>query len=247
MLAETLRREDERGEDPRRGELPDAPAWTVRPGDADGRTRRAAWAGERERGGRHDEPGTKPGAEPSSGCRPPRGGAARGVTGADPLIVTLEADARSQARFDAARERWFPPERNVVPAHVTLFHQLPGERAGEVALRLGEVAGGAPPPRFRVASVMPLGRGAAYRLDLPEGDALRGAIGAGFEIVAQDRGRLRAHVTVQNKVSREEAAETLEVLRAGFVPWEGEAAALRLWWYRGGPWEAAGRFPFAGT
>ena len=42
----------------------------------------------------------------------------------DPLVVTLEADARSQARFDAARERWFPPERNLVPAHVTLFHQF---------------------------------------------------------------------------------------------------------------------------
>ena len=39
----------------------------------------------------------------------------------DPLIVTLEADARSQVRFDAARERWSPPERNLVPAHVTLF------------------------------------------------------------------------------------------------------------------------------
>ena len=168
------------------------------------------------------------------------------MNGPDPLIVTLEADASSQARFDAARERWFPQGRNLVPAHVTLFHKLPGERAGEVALRLRDVAAAAAPPRFRVASIMPLGRGAAYRLDLPGGDALRRAIGAGFEVAAQDRGRPRAHVTVQNKVSREEAAATLEALRGGFVPWDGEAAALRLWWYRGGPWEAAGRFAFAG-
>lgn len=163
-----------------------------------------------------------------------------------PLIVTLEADAASQARFDAARARWFPPERNLVPAHVTLFHDLPGARAGEVAARLARVARETAPPPFRVRSVMALGRGAALRLDLPAGDGLRAAIGAGFEVAAQDRGRLRAHVTVQNKVSREEAAATLEALRATFAPWDGHATALLLWWYRGGPWEAAGRFAFGG-
>ena len=168
------------------------------------------------------------------------------MTGADPLIVTLEADEASQARFEAARERWFPPERNLVPAHVTLFHKLPGERFGEVALRLREVTAGTAPPGFRVVSVMPLGRGAAYRLDLPAGAALRRRVGAGFDVAAQDRGGLAPHVTVQNKVGREEAAATLEALRVGFAPWDGHVAALRLWHYRGGPWEAAGRFAFDG-
>lgn len=164
-----------------------------------------------------------------------------------PLIVTLEADPESQGRFDADRARWFPPARNLVPAHVTLFHHLPGDRAGEVAARLDRVAADRPRPAFRVASVMPLGRGAAYRLDLPAGDALRREIGAGFTLTAQDRGGLRVHVTVQNKVSREEAQATLETLRAGFTPWDGQAHALRLWWYRGGPWEEVGRYPFAAT
>ena len=163
-----------------------------------------------------------------------------------PLIVTLEADSASQARFDAARERWFPPERNFIPAHVTLFHKLPGDRVEEVALRLSRVAAAMPPPPFRVASIMSLGRGAAYRLDLPAGGELRRAIGAGFDLSAQDSGKLQAHVTVQNKVSRETAATTLETLRAGFAPWDGHGAALRLWWYRGGPWEEAGRFAFRG-
>ena len=132
----------------------------------------------------------------------------------DPLIVTMEADAASQARFDAARKRWFPPARNIVPAHVTLFHRLAGDRVDAVALRLSQVARDMVPPAFRVASVMALGKGAAYRLDLPAGDRLRRAIGGGFEIAAQDNGRLRAHVTVQNKVSPEEAAATLDLLRA---------------------------------
>lgn len=162
-----------------------------------------------------------------------------------PLIVTLEADPVSQGRFEAARARWFPPKRNLVPAHVTLFHHLPGDRVGEVATRLASVTGSTAAPAFRVASVMALGRGAAYRLDWPAGDGLRQAIGAGFELAAQDRGKHRAHVTVQNKVSRAEADETLKMLHATFVPWDGHGAALRLWWYRGGPWEEAGRFPFA--
>ena len=162
-----------------------------------------------------------------------------------PLIVTLEADAASQARFDADRTRWFPAARNHVPAHVTLFHALPGDRAPEVMQRLAEVARATPCPPFRVATVMRLGRGAAYKLAFPAGDDLRRRIGAGFEVTAQDRGRLAPHVTVQNKVSPDEAAHTLELLRAGFAPWDGHAIALRLWWYRGGPWEDAGRYPFA--
>ena len=163
----------------------------------------------------------------------------------NPLIVTLEADPTSQARFDAARERWFPLSRNHIPAHVTLFHQLPGDRAGEVADRAARVAADTPAPPFRVTSIMALGRGAAYRLDLPAGGGLRKRIGAGFDLVAQDRGGFRPHVTVQNKVARDIAAVTLQTLQAGFVPWNGHGAALRLWWYRGGPWEEAGRFDFA--
>ena len=80
----------------------------------------------------------------------------------DPLIVTLEADPVSQARFDDARERRFPPERNLIPAHVTLFHRLPGEQADAVALRLSHVTRARAPPPFRVASVMSLGRGASF-------------------------------------------------------------------------------------
>ncbi|CUH39546.1 hypothetical protein JSE7799_02273 [Jannaschia seosinensis] len=163
----------------------------------------------------------------------------------DPLIVTLEADALSQARFDAARERWFPAARNFVPAHVTLFHQLPGDRVGAVAERLAHVTAATPAPPFRVVSVMPLGRGAAYRLEMPALGPLRSRISDGFEIVPQDRGAQRPHVTVQNKVSPEEAKATMRTLQAGFVPWDGHGTALRLWWYRGGPWEAAGRHAFA--
>jgi 2'-5' RNA ligase len=161
-----------------------------------------------------------------------------------PLIVTLGLDARSQARFQAARDRWFPPDRNVVPAHLTLFHQLPGDREWEVAARLAEVARGAPPMPMRVTGILSLGKGAAYRLEVFGLDALRARIAAGFDLSEQDRSRTRPHVTVQNKVGKEAAREAVAILNAGFVPWDGEAVALDLWRYLGGPWQPAGRFGF---
>ena len=44
-----------------------------------------------------------------------------------PLILTLRFDERSSAFFDEQRRRYFPPARNFIPAHLTLFHHLPGE------------------------------------------------------------------------------------------------------------------------
>ena len=54
-----------------------------------------------------------------------------------PLIVTAELPADVMAWADGLRRAHFPPERNQVRAHVTLFHALPpwleGERAAIAA------------------------------------------------------------------------------------------------------------------
>jgi hypothetical protein len=55
---------------------------------------------------------------------------------AQPLILTLRMDERSQERFDRLRETHFPPERNYLRAHLTLFHKLPGEREAEISAYL---------------------------------------------------------------------------------------------------------------
>ena len=43
------------------------------------------------------------------------------------LILTLQLDAISNAFYEHLRRKYFPPERNLIAAHVTLFHQLPDE------------------------------------------------------------------------------------------------------------------------
>ena len=59
---------------------------------------------------------------------------------AAPFVLTLELDGEAFARLNELRRRHYPPDRNLVPAHVTLFHQLPGERAREIKALLRQVA-----------------------------------------------------------------------------------------------------------
>ena len=165
---------------------------------------------------------------------------------AAPLIMTLGLDAGSFARLDALRRRYFPPSLNRIPAHVTLFHHLPGEREREVGEVLAAACAAAPPSAVRVVEPVSLGRGAALRVLAPEVGALRETLAQTWAdvLTPQDRQRWRPHVTVQNKVSPDEARATLAALRDGFEPWAARAEGLLLWRYLGGPWEALGRFPF---
>jgi hypothetical protein len=167
----------------------------------------------------------------------------------DPLILTLELDEAAFAEFDGQRRRHFPQALNRIPAHVTLFHHLPGEEeSGIVETLAAEVRAEGPLP-VRVASVRFIGRGVAYALESPRLSALRGRLAATFApwLTPQDRQGYRPHVTVQNKVAPEEARALHRELEAAFVPREIAGTGLLLWRYLSGPWEARGRFPFGGA
>ena len=170
---------------------------------------------------------------------------AGGVSGA--LILTLAMDDASFTWFDDLRRRHFPPERNVVPAHLTLFHNLSGEELEAVRVELRAVCAETPAFDMAVAGPWSLGRGVAYRLASPEAAALRGRLAAAFGpwLKPQDRQGWRPHVTVQNKAEPAEAKALLAELQHGFEPFEVQAEGLLLWRYLGGPWEAMDRLPFA--
>ena len=93
-----------------------------------------------------------------------------------------------------------------------------------------------------------LGRGVAVTLASPELARIRADLARTWEpwLTAQDRTKRDLHVTVQNKVSPQEARALLAEPAAGFVPERTRAVALALWRYRGGPWEPVARFAFAG-
>ena len=161
-------------------------------------------------------------------------------------VVTLRLDDGTQARFDALRTKYFPPERNLIGAHLTLFHTLPEE--SWVREELGSVCGGMRRFGVEVDGLRSLGKGVAYTVRSGELMRLHGGLAAAFaaELSAQDKQRFQPHVVVQNKVTAEAARALLILLRAGFVPSAGEGVGVDLWRYLGGPWEHRETFRFGG-
>ncbi|MGD9988862.1 2'-5' RNA ligase family protein [Pseudonocardia sp.] len=167
---------------------------------------------------------------------------------ADALIVTAVLDDAAQERFDALRRKHFPPERNHLAAHVTLFHALPGEHRREVEDDLGVVAErvGAEVP-VRVSGLRFMGHGVAFVLRSPVLTRARSGLAQRWEpwLSAQDRAKgADLHVTVQNKVEPERARALHDALRGEFTPSDVSATGLALWRYLDGPWEELARVPF---
>ena len=162
-----------------------------------------------------------------------------------PIIVTALLGREDFAWADALRRAHFPPERNFLRAHVTLFHHLPPSVERELCALLKDEARG-DPPLAQLSSLMPLGGGVAYRIDSPDLQNLRARIADRFAplLMPQDRAGWRPHITVQNKVKADVARGLLATLAADFVPRSLSIAGLAAWWYRGGPWEPIGAWAF---
>ncbi|WP_226016982.1 2'-5' RNA ligase family protein [Novosphingobium sp. FKTRR1] len=165
-----------------------------------------------------------------------------------PLIVTATLPAALQGRAEGLRRAHFPPERNHLSAHVTLFHALPGFVFEEARQVLADLCRTRAAPAAQLDGLMDLGGGTALRIRSEAMLDLRADIADRFHglLTAQDQARPRLHVTVQNKVTRAEA----KALQAELATQSWDApfsfAGLALHHYRGGPWEAAGTWSFRG-
>lgn len=168
--------------------------------------------------------------------------------GAGPIIVTALMGAADFAWADRLRRAHFPPDRNVLPAHITLFHHLPPSLLEDVAGRLNMWRGSAA-PRARLMDVMLLNRGVAFRIDSPDLMAIRDELADAFAglLTPQDQARPRLHVTIQNKVPAATAKALAIRLAADFHPRPFIIAGLAAWHYRGGPWELAMKTMFRGA
>ena len=154
------------------------------------------------------------------------------------LILTLDLDLASAQHFEALRRAHFPPERNFFPAHVTLFHALPGEHEEAVLDELGGLCARIPPFAVRFPCLRRLGRGVAAEVAAPELLALHQQLAACWRpwLTRQDAQPFQPHLTIQNKVTPDEARALFEDLSATWTVPDGEASGLRLWHYLGGPW-----------
>lgn len=165
-----------------------------------------------------------------------------------PILIVAGLPGDVLAWGDALRRRHYPPERNRLPAHVTLFHGLPPSAEGEVHRLLARVAAATPPPEGRISGLMDLGQGTAIAVDSPALCAIHRDLADSLSGLVQqkDDRPLRPHITIQNKVARDQA-QALQAELSGQIPprsfrfpalsthrWDGESWAFeRSWAFRG--------------
>ena len=165
-----------------------------------------------------------------------------------PLIVCADFAPADFAHLDALRRAHFPPERNVLPAHLTMFHALPPSSLDDAKRQLARHAAAGPPRAF-LAGLMNLGSGVAFRVASDDLDAIRADIAEHFHgaLTAQDAHGWRPHVTIQNKVTSSVARALMIELELDFRECRLGIAALSLHRYLGGPWQRVARYPFRGA
>jgi 2'-5' RNA ligase len=158
-------------------------------------------------------------------------------------VLTLQLDVRSQAFFERLRRAHFPPERNLIPAHLTLFHTLPD--TPEISHLLYRTAAAHPAFSMQVTGLRSLGRGVAYTLASPPLQALHAELREHLQdhLTPQDRQKFQPHIVVQNKSTPEHARALLATLQQDFTPFQVHAEGLILWHYLGGPWALAETIP----
>ena len=158
-------------------------------------------------------------------------------------ILTLELDPTSQAHFNTLRRQHYPAHLNQIPAHLTLFHQLPPHAAIAATL---EAAAHHPPFPLRITGLRSLGRGVAYTLASPELQALHAHLAQQLaqHLTPQDRQPFHPHIVLQNKSTPDAARTLLTQLQSTFQPCQAQATGLTLWNYLGGPWQHVHFFNF---
>lgn len=164
-----------------------------------------------------------------------------------PLIVTLKIDDGAFCRLDELRRQYFPPKRNLVPAHLTLFHNLPGEHEDTIQGDLEMICSARAQFELDVSGLRFLGRGVAIDVHSRDLLEIRSALAKTWSgwLTPQDRQSFRPHVTISNKLPPETAKELYRQLQLEFEPVRATGAGLSLWRYLGGPWSLAQDFSFS--
>lgn len=171
------------------------------------------------------------------------------AVGDAPLIMTAELPKDLHSWATRLRTEHFPPDRNFLEAHVTLFHALPAQCEEEACDYLKQLVGEFAPVEAHLEGVMSLGGGTALKLTSPDMLTLRDQIADRFHglLTQQDQHRPRLRVTVQNKVTAKEAKALQQVLEFTVEPRDFRFSGFALHRYRGGPWDFVRRFAFRGA
>lgn len=164
-----------------------------------------------------------------------------------PFIVTAEMPPDIFAWADGLRRAHFPPERNVLSAHVTLFHSFAPSLREELLRTLGDFACEFAAPDAVVEGLMNLGKGTALSVRSPGMLAIRERIAERFQgaLTKQDQHTPRLHITVQNKVTVDDARR-LQAELDGYPARAFRFTGLGLHLYMGPHWDPLSTWSFRG-
>ncbi len=167
---------------------------------------------------------------------------------ADPFIVTAALPPEVFAWADSLRRAHFPPKRNKLRAHVTLFHSFAPSLFEELKTVLPRIAAIEPPCAAELTGLMDLGGGTALAVRSPAMLEIRERIADHFHgvLTAQDLHEPRLHITIQNKVASKEAKALQRELGPRLELCNFHFPAMELYIYRRGPWTFVKRWAFRG-
>jgi 2'-5' RNA ligase len=156
----------------------------------------------------------------------------------NPFILTLQLNEEAASFFNEQRQRHFPANVNFLQAHLTLFHYLP-LKADEIITQIQPLATAISPFEMQVTDVVSLGKGVAYKIESKELQILHKQLQQLWTTLLkpQDLQKLWPHITIQNKVTPQQARELLAQLKATFQPFTVKAIGLSVWKYLNGPWK----------
>jgi 2'-5' RNA ligase len=145
------------------------------------------------------------------------------------------------------RQQHFPPERNFLLAHLTLFHALPGGQLPVIRQDLLRLASVTRRFELQLPSIRFLGKGVAINVQSPPLLNLRNQVAGEWKhlLTPQDQQKFAPHITVQNKTEPDTARRLFAGLSQSWTAQTGTAEGLQLHYYRSGPWELVQTFSFS--
>ncbi len=156
-----------------------------------------------------------------------------------PLILTARIADPDLAPFQTLRQQNFPAGRNFLRAHLTMFHRLSGEYRAQIDRIIDDIAAERISFCANVASVRHLGAGVAFVIESTQLQDVHARFRSRFMswLGGQDMQIWKPHITIQNKVSRQEADTLHKRLSETFQSTKIEVTGVDLWRYLGGPWQ----------
>lgn len=169
-------------------------------------------------------------------------------------VLTLQTDKAHHRRMTELRNQYFPPKLNKLAAHLTLFHALPGSKLNSYIIPTIEDVTSKTSP-FRVHAIKPFRLKYGIAISVAKENGAKQAQNVHHALQQswldenflsdQDRGGMRAHYTILNKVDNQgEIDKAFNQVQSQFKGDFGVAEGLGLYRYDRGKWKFVRKFEF---